>query len=243
MGRSEIQKKWYMRWWGSVILFLGAGVLIFFFALLYEYVTIIQNQRTAQLYQSLKQFGVYNPISTTEQQIYTSHTLTEDDPVLGNQDASVVIIEFGDFQCPFCKRVAPVVKEIARDYADTVAIQFRDFPIEQAHPEAVNASLAAECAHEQGGFWEYHDRLYDTQNVFSQSHYFDIARELGLNMDMFSRCYDSQKYKNEILQDFEEGRALGVTGTPTFFINGSKLSGVLSYDQFVQIIEGLSTKK
>jgi len=241
MERVKKQKEWYERWWGSLIIISSTIVLIFFFALVHEYVTIIDGQRTAQLYRSLEQLGVLD-LNSSEQEVYTAEKLTDDDPILGSVIAPVTIIEFGDFQCPFCKRVAPTVQQIAADYADSVSIQFRDFPLEQAHPQAVNAALAAACAHEQGAFWGYHDRLYETQSDFSDTHYISLARDLALNTEQFLNCYETEKYRSEVLQDFEEGRALGVTGTPTFFINGSKVSGVISYEQFAQIIEELSTQ-
>lgn len=167
--------------------------------------------------------------------------LIDDDPSFGPQDAKVVIVEFSDFQCPFCAKVAPTVKRIKESYGDKVLFVFRDFPIASIHPLAEKAAQSAQCAHDQGMFWEFHDLLFEGQKEWSSGGSVDsfkaITRELGLDSTTFNECLDSGKYEGEVKKDLQEGQHFGVTGTPTFFINGQKLVGARSYEEFTNIID------
>jgi protein-disulfide isomerase len=162
-----------------------------------------------------------------------------DNPILGSEDAPVVMIEFCDFQGPFCKRhfdqVFPLLKE---DYIDENKLKFvyRHFPL-SFHPQAQIAAEASECADEQGKFWEYHDDLFINQNELGRDLYMKIAQVHSLDEYEFIKCIDSQKYKQEVVNDFSYGQQVGVSGTPTFFINGVKLVGAQQYDAFKQIID------
>ncbi len=164
---------------------------------------------------------------------------SDDDPVLGNKDAPVTIIEFSDFQCPFCARffseTFPLLEE---NYVNTgkVKIVFRDFPL-NFHPEAEPAALAAECADEQGKFWEYHDLLFKNQDALSAENYKKWAQDLGLDTVAFSDCLDSQKYLDEVKADVEDGVKYGVTGTPAFFVNGQAVTGAQPYEVFQKEID------
>ena len=160
------------------------------------------------------------------------------DPVLGDADAPVTIIEWSDFECPFCARAYPTVKQVEEEYvADgRVKIVFRDFPL-SFHAEAQPAALAAECANEQDMFWEYHDLIFENQNLLGDAQYESWAQELGLDMNQFSDCYSSQKYASEVAEDFSDGGRLGVQGTPSFFVNGVQISGAQPYSVFEAAIE------
>lgn len=171
----------------------------------------------------------------------------DDDPALGEEDAPVVIIEFSDFQCPFCKRFAEqTFPQLKRDYIDTgkVRFVFRDFPILRIHPNAGLAALAAECADEQGRFWEMHDRLFARQAEWAgiapeqaRSLFEAYARELKLDDPAFSECLASERYAEEVVEDWQDGIEAGVRGTPAFFINGEKLEGAWPYEKFREVIE------
>lgn len=171
----------------------------------------------------------------------------DDDPALGEEDAPVVIIEFSDFQCPFCKRFAEqTFPQLKRDYIDTgkVRFVFRDFPILRIHPNAGLAALAAECADEQGSFWEMHDLLFARQAEWAGSAQEQVrslfeayGRELGLEEEAFAQCLATERYGEEILKDLREGVEAGVGGTPAFFINGEKLEGAWPYEKFREVIE------
>jgi len=131
------------------------------------------------------------------------------------------------------------LKKISQEYQTTVKIIYRDIPNLINHPDALNASLAADCAAEQKKFWEYHDLLFDNQADLSLENLKLLAAKLNLNMSQFDQCLDSQKYLSEVQNDLQDGLQLGITGTPTFFINGAKVAGVIPYETFKLVIEKL----
>ena len=163
----------------------------------------------------------------------------DDDPVMGDEDAPVTIVEFSDFQCPFCKKANDEALNLVKeDYVKTgkVKLVFRDFPLE-FHPEAELAALAAECADEQGKFWEYHDVLFANQDSLGDAKYKAWAEELGLDTEQFNDCYKSLKYLDDVRGDMADGQKYGVSGTPAFFVNGRLISGAQPYSVFKQEIE------
>lgn len=169
--------------------------------------------------------------------------LADDDSVKGNSDAVVTIVEFSDFQCTFCKRFYDnALGQIRSTYIDTGKVKFvyRDFPL-GFHQNAQIAAEAAECAGEQGKFWEYHDKIFDNSQSDGTGLYKDdlkqYAAELGLDAAAFNTCIDSGKYTQEVNDDFNDGSAAGVDGTPTFFINGTKIVGAQPFSNFQQIID------
>lgn len=165
----------------------------------------------------------------------------DDDPRMGSADAPVTIIEWSDFQCPYCKRNGDTLKEVKARYGDKVTVVFRDFPL-PFHKEAPKASEAAECADEQGKFWEYHDKLFSNQQALDIGALKKNAEELQLDMGKFTTCLDSGKYKTEIDKDMAEGKVAGVTGTPATFINGKMFSGALPIDTYAAVIDAELTK-
>jgi protein-disulfide isomerase len=166
----------------------------------------------------------------------------DDDPVKGSSNAKVIIVEFSDFQCPFCARFATqTLPQIEEKYIKTgkVKLVYRDFPL-NFHQYAQKAAEAAECADEQGKFWEYHDILFQKLSEWAtvgESKFKEYAQQLGLDMQKFNQCLDSGKYANEVQKDYNDGLKYGVSGTPTFFINGIKIVGAQPYSVFEQIIE------
>jgi protein-disulfide isomerase len=169
--------------------------------------------------------------------------LVDDDQWTGDENAPVVIVEFSDFQCPFCERWATeTLPQLTQTYIDTgkVRLVYRDFPLSSIHPEAQNAAESAECARDQGKFWEYHDTLFENRMDWSgvgDAKFKQYAADLGLDTSQFNDCLDSDKYKNEVLDDLNAGGSVGVSGTPTFFINGKKLVGAQPFENFVTVIE------
>jgi protein-disulfide isomerase len=170
----------------------------------------------------------------------------DDDPFLGSADAPVTIIEFSDYQCPFCSRFwSQTLPSIKSEYIDTGKVKFvyRDFPLDSIHPFATPAAIAAECVREKGGdkgYFEYHDKIFAGQGVLSDSSLKAWAEELGYNIDS---CLDSKKYLSEVQKDLADGQAAGVRGTPGFIILkgdsnvGTPLSGAQPFAAFQQIIE------
>ena len=173
----------------------------------------------------------------------------DDDPMLGSPTAKVLIIEFGDYQCPACrmfwKEVEPRLK---KEYIDTgkVKLVFRDFPIVQIHPEALLAAMAVDCSAGQNKYWEYHDKVFREQYNkgddlvrFKAADLKKWAKDIGLDPAKFDQCLDSEKYKNEVLKDKADGDAVSVQGTPTFFINGHVIGGAQPYPAFKNLIDSL----
>ena len=166
---------------------------------------------------------------------------TQDDPFFGSRDGKVHIVEFGDFECPFCNQELEVIKQLQTRYGNQIFFQFRDFPVVIAHPNAYNAAIAAECAHEQSEekFWQYHDRLFQFQDSLSDDLYISLAQRIGLDEEQFATCLDSAATRAEVEQDYLDGLDLGVTGTPTFFINGNRVPGAIPLDIFEKVIDQL----
>lgn len=167
----------------------------------------------------------------------------DDDPALGDKNSPVTIIEFSDFQCPFCSRFREqTFDQIKTNYIDTGKVRFvyRDFPLSSIHPMAQKGAEAAECADEQGKFWEYHDLLFQKQQewtVTGAPTLKQYAKDLGLDSSKFDDCLDSSKYQQEVSKDLNDGSAAGVQGTPAFFINGQLVSGAQPYTAFQSAIE------
>lgn len=160
----------------------------------------------------------------------------DDDPAQGNPNAPIKLIEFSEFQCPFCKRARPTIEKVLSTYKDQVYYVFRDFPL-SFHKEAKNASLAANCAHEQGKYWEFSHELWENQQALSSEKYTEIAKKIALNLDKYNQCYSSRKFDKEIDKDQNDGIDVGVTGTPAYFINGKFLSGAQPFESFREIID------
>jgi protein-disulfide isomerase len=160
----------------------------------------------------------------------------DDDPFLGPKDAPVTIIEFSDFQCPYCRRVQPALKQLLQEYQGSVKLVFRDFPLRNIHPQAQKASEAAQCAAEQQQFWSYHDKLFAVSELQPEN-LKQYAQELGLNTAQFNACLDTGKYAAEVEHDLQDGLNAGVNATPSFFVNGQPLSGAVAYEQFKEVID------
>ena len=159
------------------------------------------------------------------------------DPAVGSNTATVTIIEFADFQCPYCGRVAPTIKKVRDTYGDKVRVVWKDFPLTQIHPQAFKASEAAHCAGEQGKYWEYHDRLFANQQALMPDDLKKTATELGLDGGKFASCLDSSKFSERVRDGVAAGTRLGVNSTPTFYVNGRLLSGAQPYEAFAAVID------
>jgi len=170
-------------------------------------------------------------------------------PVMGDKNAKVKVVEFADFQCPFCKQwFSEVEPSLIKDYVKTgkVAFYWRDYPF--LGQESNLSANAARCANEQGKFWEFHDYLYDHQGqensgAFSADNLKQFGASLGLNVDQFNNCVDSNKYNTDATKDMSDGQKAGVSGTPTIFINGISIVGAQPYSAFKTIIDQELAKK
>jgi protein-disulfide isomerase len=157
-------------------------------------------------------------------------------PTRGSAGAAVEIIEFSDFQCPYCLRAHPIVEQVLHAYGDRVRLVYRHFPLE-SHPNARAAAEAAACAAEQNKFWAYHDRLFDHQDKLGDDDLKAHAVALGMDATRFNVCFGERKFRKDIDADIATGSAAGVTGTPAFFINGRALEGAQPYEAFTSVID------
>ncbi|MCX8172015.1 MAG: DsbA family protein [Archaeoglobaceae archaeon] len=164
----------------------------------------------------------------------------DDDPWIGAERPKVTIVEFSDYACPLCAKFAlEVKKKIIENYGNVVKLVFRDFPLPMHGEFAIKAAESANCAREQGRFWDYHYLLFEKQNEWygNQTMFYHYAEQLGLDLERFKECLNSGKYREEVEKDVFDGKEYGVTGTPTFFINGEIVMGYRSYEEFVKFIE------
>lgn len=169
--------------------------------------------------------------------------ISDDEDIRGNKDAEITLIEYSDFECPFCNRFHPTAQQIVDEYDGKVNWVFRHFPL-SFHANAEDASEAAECAGDQGKFWEYGDELFKNQSNLGPATYTQIATSLGLNLGTFQSCLDSDKYIEKIRAQAKEGAAAGVTGTPGTFVvdkdgNAELIKGALPYASVKQIVDSM----
>jgi protein-disulfide isomerase len=172
------------------------------------------------------------------------YTISDDgNPFIGSSSAPITIVEFSDFHCPYCGRFArETFQPLLKDFDGKIKIVFRDYPI--LGQSSLEAALAAGCANEQNAFWPFHDLLFNNQQSLTRDAYLSYAKQLNLKVDQFTTCYDKQKYMDEIKKDYTYAQGLGITGTPTFFINGKFVSGAQPYSVFADAIKAeLSTSQ
>ncbi len=232
---AEIHRK--RNWMATGI---TALVLILLSAFVWRVLTLAQQIRLGTLDPSTYSFGAsfstsirLAAIPLSEQPV---NILSSDDPSLGRTDAPVSVVEFADFGCPYSREVSFTLRELALKYPEKFHYIYRDFPIDDLHPIAQKAAEAGECAAEQGRFWEYHDKLFQNQSDLSLERLFEFASELNLNIATFRSCLDFGRKREEVLEDYQNGLDAGVRGTPTFFINGTKVEGAIPKDVFEQLI-------
>jgi protein-disulfide isomerase len=161
----------------------------------------------------------------------------------GSADAPVTIVEFSDYQCPYCRKAEATLDEVLAKYPGEVSLAYRDFPLRQIHPQAEMAAEAARCAGEQGKFWEYHDRLLTDPPKLDKASLLEDARGLGLDADKFGACLESGKFKAQVDADSQAGSRLGVSGTPTFFINGIFMTGAQPAEAYEKVIDAELARK
>lgn len=159
-----------------------------------------------------------------------------DAPAFGPEDATVVLVEFSDFQCPYCSRAAEVVEKVRENYGDRVRFVFRQFPL-SFHKDAHLASQAALFAHKSGKFWEFHDKLFENQKALSRADLEKYAGELGLNVEELKQALDDRAFVEQVDAELEMGKGVAVSGTPTIFLNGKRLANATDYDTVSKQIE------
>lgn len=159
----------------------------------------------------------------------------DDDPSFGRQDAPITIITFADYQCPFCSRGAEILKELVAKKGDNIRIVLRDFPL-PSHKDAKMAAEAAECADEQGKFWEYSDIMFNNQKSLTSENLHEYAARIGLNREQFGKCLNSGKQRQEVEKDIADAKVAGISSTPSLLINGYYIAGIPSLDYLEEVI-------
>lgn len=168
----------------------------------------------------------------------------DDDPAWGPSDAPITIVEFSDYECPFCKRFwGQTYAKLTEAYGDRIRFVFRDFPLTAIHPRALPAAQLAECADDQGEYWAMHDLLFAEQSSWAQlnpnallERFVEFAAQLGLDTEQVEACLRDETHRAEVLHDVSDGQSYGVRGTPTFFINGRPLVGAVPFEMFEAVI-------
>jgi protein-disulfide isomerase len=174
---------------------------------------------------------------------YRIEVAAGDDPVKGPASAPVTLVEFSDFQCPYCARVGPALKRVEETYGDKVRIVYKDFPLQQIHNNAAKAAEAGSCAADQGKFWQLHDKMFENQAKLAVADLKQLAKDAGLDAGAFDQCLDSGQKAAEWNEDLKDGERYGVTGTPAFFVNGRLLGGAASFEKFAEVIDDELTRK
>lgn len=242
---SEQEKKNYLNYI-IVVIFIGGAYAL---GSLYTKVQMLEKGEIAAKKQEYNQPAV--PPETGGLPVGKADIkIADDDPAIGPKNAKVVIVEFTDYQCSFCKSHAEqTISNIKKEFVDTgkVRLVVKDFPLSSIHPNAQKAAEAAHCAGEQKKYFEYHDQLFVTQNDWAslsdpKENFKDLAKKLGLNTNSFNKCLDEEKYAKQVNKNIEEGSKYGVTGTPATFVNGKLIPGAAPYTQFKMAIEEELTK-
>ena len=222
-----LHKKWF-RVLAVIFLLIFLSLIV---ALIFYFVNAVKNYKNSDF----KFDNPVNVISKVEQE-----KIIGDGYWIGSSNPKITIVEFGDFACLMCKNSFSKIRELGIKYKDDVKIVFRDFPV--ISENSMNLAISARCAGEQGFFWVMHDKLFINQGKSSTIEIKEMAEQIGLDIDRFNNCFDSKKYISAINKDLETAKELNIKGTPTWFINGNKVSGDIPYNIFLNIIEELLNK-
>lgn len=164
--------------------------------------------------------------------------ISGNDPVFGNEKAPVALVVFSDFQCEVCHGQEEVFGKIIEKYGDKVKLVWKDYPDKESGSVSFQASLAGRCANEQGGFWDYHNLLFDNKDKLNQDLFVELARKMKLDGDEFENCLKNEKYKQQIVDNLSEANALEINGVPFIYINDQEVMGEINFDDLSELIEG-----
>ncbi len=235
---AHIHKK--RNWVATIVTLAVLGFLVFFTWRVLYFVDLIRTgQLDDEVVEQIRSFTPSASLATQPVPDGEFSVATIDDPFLGKKDSPLTIVEFADFGCPYSQEVSFTLRSLAAQYPNQIHYIYRDFPITEIHPIAQKAAEAGQCAHEQGHFWAYHDKLYQNQVSLTEGRLYTFANELNLDVDLFTSCLDTNKYEQEVLEDYRDGIDAGVRGTPTFFINGNRVPGAVPKDVFESLIQAV----
>ncbi len=234
---------WWKRTWGILLILVGSCLFIFgsyVGYLVYDNIQLIKHG-------VIKTVPVFNGKFTADKKLNSEASVANDvsivlanTPLFGdisNTHPKLTIVEFGDFQCPFCKEEFPIFRSLMQVVIPGVQFAFRQFPLADIHPFAIRAAEGSMCAQDQDKFWAYHDQLYLNQEDLTDDALSKYATIVGLDVPKFNQCLTSGTHHKDVMKDLQDGTRLGVKGTPTFFINGVKLEGVIPSDVWRAIFQ------
>ncbi|MBK4730065.1 thioredoxin domain-containing protein [Oxynema sp. CENA135] len=193
-----------------------------------ESVQQYQQQKEEQMQQARQKF--------LQQMLENPGSTIEDSPTKGASDRKIVLLEFSDFQCPFCARAHETVKTFMEKHNDTVTLAYKHLPLASIHPQAIPASKAAWAAQQQDKFWDYYDALFEQQNRLGEELYLEIARNLKLDLEQFNRDREGQAATNAIEKDLQLAKTLGINGTPFFIMNGETFAGAVELSEMENVL-------
>ena len=232
---------WHWPWWKIVLAFFGVIILLtglWFGSQFLHYYRAIRSGAINPLLEQNLQSSFSRMAANAKVTPQDLARLTSPDaPTRGKSNAKLTIVEFLDFDCPFCGSAFVPLKDALTKHKDQIYFVVRDFPIEELHPRALRSALAARCAQGQGKYWPYHDLLFAAQDRHEEADLERNAELAGLNVNAFRQCYQSEQFKEKVLSDIRDGLQVGVQGTPTFFFNGVKVQGALDQKTFEFLIE------
>ena len=221
-----------------ILIFVGIIVLLYTVYFFYQVITI-RNQILSGNY-NWEQYGEETSgAGGANISARTYDVVTGDDPAVGALNPKITIVEFGDFQCPFCLKAFPIIRTLVAKFQADVKLIYRDFPLEDDHPMAKLAAQAGYCAQAQNLFWPLHDKLFQNQDELSREAIINLAEQSGVYRTKFLQCLDSDEARAEVEADARDGYRAGVAGTPTWFINGIRVAGVIPEDILEKIIQEL----
>lgn len=226
------RRSWYRRTWGEALL---AFLFAFFLFSGYVFWNVYRELTT-----SARGSMVTSEDRRRMGQLVTNALLAdikpEDRPTLGHPDAPVTIVEFADFACPSSAVASHTVRELAIQYPTRFRLVYRQFPIVERNEDAMKAAEASMCVFAQGKFWGYHDRLYASEGVLDSATLERLAAASGVDIEAFQTCMSNGTYRDAVTKDFELGQKMGIKGTPTFYVNGARVSGAIPRDQLEELI-------
>lgn len=238
---SVILTPWYKKWWG--IIFIISSCIIIFFIILFLIMVWKFNQVSTNIKSSSTAIAQKNEIKNIKPDPVNKdiNIIMGDghNAWIGTTSPQITIVEFSDFACPYCRQSFSAMRELSLLYKNDIKIIFRDFPI---HDNSMALAMAARCAGEQKKFWLMHDKLFQLADTLQVSQLNDVANDIGLDVNKFDDCQKTERYQTSIQKDYSDGEYLGISGTPTWFINGYKVEGAMTRDMLEKIIAGLLNK-
>ncbi len=241
-NQAPLKTKWYKRWWGIILSVFGATLLVLLLAfgglVAYYYHQIKTGQKPLPPSAKFLRASTSTP---APEKLDPLKILPDGEPNSA-AGAPLTVVGFFDFQCPYSKEASGIMRELQATYGEKINFVFRNFPLSDIHPEAAKAARAGECANLQDKFWPMHDKLF-TSSDFSDETLKLYAEQIGLDENKFADCLSSDQSNGLVLKDLVDGQALGVRGTPTWFIDNQKIEGIIPTSAFTKVFDYLLAKE